>query len=44
MSLFYSKESKKQLLRYADAGYLSNPHKVRSQTGYVFNCNETVIS
>ena len=35
MDLFYSKESKQQLLVYADAGYLSNPHKARSQIGYV---------
>ncbi|RVW38116.1 Retrovirus-related Pol polyprotein from transposon TNT 1-94 [Vitis vinifera] len=27
-----------------DAGYLSDPHKGRSQTGYVFNCNGTAIS
>ncbi|RVW34987.1 Copia protein [Vitis vinifera] len=27
MGLFYSKESKQQLLGYADAGYLSDPHK-----------------
>ena len=44
MSLFYSKESKQQLLGYADARYLSNPHKARSQTGYVFNCNGPAIS
>ena len=44
MSLFYSKESKQQLLGYADAGYLSNPYKARSQTGYVFNCNGTTIT
>ena len=44
MGLFYSKESKKQLLQYADAGYLSYPHKTISQTGYVFNCNGTTIS
>ena len=44
MGLFYSRESKQQLLGYADAGYLSNPHKGRSQTGYVFNCNGTAIS
>ena len=44
MSLFYSKESKQQLFGYADAGYLSDPHKVISQTGYVFNCNRTIIS
>ena len=44
MGLFYSKESKQQLFVYTDAGYLSNPHKARSQTRYVFNCNETAIS
>nr|CAN78333.1 hypothetical protein VITISV_015045 [Vitis vinifera] len=44
MGLFYSRESKQQLLGYADAGYLSDPHKGRSQTGYVFNCNGTTIS
>ncbi|WKA13112.1 hypothetical protein VitviT2T_030444 [Vitis vinifera] len=44
MGLFYSRESKEQLLRYANAGYLSDPHKGRSQIGYVFNCNGTAIS
>ena len=44
MSIFYSKESKQQLLGYADARYLLDPHKARSQTVYVFNCNGTVIS
>ena len=44
MGLFYSKESKQQLFGYADARYLSDPHKARSQTGYVFNCNGTTIS
>ena len=44
MSLFYSKELKQQLFGYADAGYLSDPHKARSQIGYVFNCNETTVS
>ena len=37
MGLLYSKESKQQLLRYAYAGYLSDPHKARSQTRYVFS-------
>ena len=32
MSLFYSNESKPQLLGYANTSYLSNPHKVISQT------------
>ena len=44
MGILYSKESKQQLLRYADARYLSYPHKAGSQTGYVFNCNGTAIS
>ena len=44
MGLFYSNKSKEKLLGYADAGYLSDPHKARSQTGYVFNYNETAIS
>ena len=44
MSLFYSRESKQQLLGYADAGYLSDPHKGKSQIGYVFNYNGTTIS
>ena len=29
---------------YADAGYLSDPHRARSQTGYVFNVGDTAIS
>ena len=44
MVIFYSRESKQQLLGYVDAGYLWNPHKARSQTGYVFNYNDTIIS
>ena len=43
MSLFYLNELKLQLFGYVDAGYLSDPHKARSQIGYVFNCNGTVI-
>ena len=30
MGLFYSNESKSELIGYADAGYLSDPHKARS--------------
>ena len=44
MGLFYSNESKQKLLGYVDVGYLSDPHKARSQNGYVFNYNGTVIS
>ena len=32
------------LIGYADAGYLSDPHKSHSQTGYVFTYNDTAIS
>ena len=44
MGLFYLKESKQQLLGYADAGYLLDPHKARSPTRYVFSCNGVAIS
>ncbi|KAL5551157.1 hypothetical protein UlMin_001333 [Ulmus minor] len=44
LGLFYPNESKKGLIGYADAGYLSDPHKARSQTGYVFTCGGTAIS
>ena len=44
MRLFYSKESKQQLLGYANIGYLLDPHKARSQTGYVYSCNGDAIS
>jgi len=32
------------MIGYADAGYLWDPHKVRSQTWYVFTCGGMVIS
>ena len=44
MVLFYLKESKLQLFGYANEGYLSDPHKARSQIDYVFNYNGTAIS
>ena len=44
MGIFYSRESKQQLFGYADAWYLSDPHKGRSQIRYVFNCNGISIS
>ena len=46
MGLFYSKNSTDDqvLVGYADAGFLSDPHKARSQTGYVFNNGDTAIS
>ena len=33
-----------QLLGYANAGYLSDPHKAQLQTGYIFTYGNTVIS
>ena len=42
LSLFYLKES--TLKGYANSGYLSDPHKARSQTGYVFTCGNIAIS
>ena len=44
MGLFYSKAMEPQLLGYADAGYLLDPHKARSQTGYIFTYGNTAIS
>ena len=32
------------LVGFADAGYLSDSHKGRSQTGYVFTIGNTAIS
>ena len=44
MGLFYSKKMEPQLLGYADAGYLSDPHKARSEIGYIFTYGNTAIS
>ncbi|KAM3285158.1 hypothetical protein P3S67_023957 [Capsicum chacoense] len=44
MSLFYSKDCSPYLIGHADVGYLSDPHKARSQIGYVFICGGTAIS
>ena len=43
LGLFYFNNSKQELIGYADAGHLSDPHKVKSQTGYVFTNNGTAI-
>ena len=42
--LFYSEESMTMLISYADAKYLSDPHKALSQARYVFACGGTIIS
>jgi hypothetical protein len=44
MGLFYPKGSNSQLVGYAYAGFLSDPHKGKSQTGYLFTCGNTAIS
>ncbi|CAA7016171.1 unnamed protein product [Microthlaspi erraticum] len=44
MGLFFSNTCKEDLIGFADAGYLSDPHNARSQTGYVFTCGGTAIS
>jgi hypothetical protein len=44
MGLFYPNKSNSQLIGYADAGYLSDPHKGRSQIGYLFTCGNIAIS
>ena len=45
LRLFYSKESNSTgLVGYTDAGYKSDPHKARSQIGYLFYYNGTTIS
>ncbi|KAL5538115.1 hypothetical protein UlMin_045997 [Ulmus minor] len=44
LGLFYPNKSRKGLIGYTDAGHVSDPHKARSQTGYVFTCGDTAIS
>jgi hypothetical protein len=42
--LFYSRNQDSILLGYTNAGYLSDPHNDRSQTGFVFLQGGTTIS
>jgi hypothetical protein len=44
LGLFYSRNQDPILLGYTDAGYLSDPHHGRSQTGFVFLQGGTAIS
>ena len=44
MGLFYTNKDSADFVGHTDAGYLSNPHKARSQTGYLFRYGGTVIS
>ncbi|KAG7537056.1 hypothetical protein ISN44_As13g009830 [Arabidopsis suecica] len=43
LGLYYPRNSEFGLVGFADAGYLSDPHKSRSQTGYVFTIGGTAI-
>ncbi|KAM2891373.1 hypothetical protein COP2_009680 [Malus domestica] len=40
----YGPQIDSRLVGYAYAGYLFDPHRARSQTGYVFTVGDTVIS
>ena len=44
LGLFYSRSQDPVLLGYIDAGYLSDPHNGRSQTGFVYLQGRTIIS
>ena len=44
IGLFYQNRSKSPLIGYADAEYLSNPHKALSQTSYLFTFGNSVVS
>ena len=44
LGLFYSRNQDPILLGYTDAGYLSDLHNDRSQTGFVFLQGGTTIS
>ena len=44
MGLFYLNDQSLQLVWFTDVGYLSNSHKARSQTEYVFIYDGTTIS
>ncbi|XP_074337091.1 secreted RxLR effector protein 161-like [Apium graveolens] len=44
LGLFFPNNSSSRLVGYADAGYMSDPHFGRSQTGYLFTYCDTAIS
>ena len=44
LGLLYIRNQDMTLVGYSDAGYMSDPHNARSQTGYVFLCGGTTIS
>ena len=44
IGLFCSNNVNHELVGYDDVGYLSDPHKVRSQIDYLFTCGTNYIS
>ncbi|KAL8134520.1 hypothetical protein AgCh_009515 [Apium graveolens] len=44
LGLFFPNNSRSRLVGYADAGYMSDPHFGRSQTGYLFTYCDITIS
>jgi hypothetical protein len=44
LGLFFRRNQESDLIRYVDAGYLSDSQNGRTQTGFVFLHEETVIS
>src|SRR6185437_2814725 len=44
LGLFFQKKEDLNIVGYTDAGYLSDPRKALSQTGYVFPYGGTAIS
>ena len=44
LGLFFQRNADSNMIGYTDAGYLSDPHNARSQTGYVFLHCRTAIS
>jgi hypothetical protein len=44
LGLFFARNQDPNMIGYTDAGYLSDPHNARSQTGFVFLHGGTTIS
>ena len=44
LGLWYSRKGVPTMVGYVDAGYMSDPHNARSQTGFVFLCGGAAIS
>jgi len=44
MGLFYLNIPKSELIGYANADFLSDPHNGRSQTSYLFTCGDIAMS